>query len=409
MNMQHHYEPVVDRLKTALDGKLFPSEWHQWGSRLLDHLRKPVQVAVLGGPGSGKSTLVNMMLGDQVIPRVSGIPVVEVAYGASKRTMYELADGMSVQRAGLPGDLDVPENAVRARVELPDDLLIRHNLVEVGLSGNPGHQMSMLNWVVQWADIVLWCTDEFDEGEQKLWANVPDEIKDHSFLVLTMADRQMMRGVLQDRIMDLAPIVEEEFLGLYPIATEQAITARRSGTGLNEALWQSSGGKRLMDGVLRQIENGRTADVDQATMLLNRFAPDIEPSPRPAPPRASLQQPGAPMSSAQSPRQSGDQVLKAALAMLQDCANELLNTVASGEDVDTEAVLSRCVHSMNDLAGMLHRADPDDLVLQELQSDAQEGSEMMLLFQLEKDDQAAVDAVTLLLQLKKEIAQARPN
>ena len=107
----------MDRLKSALDGKLFPSEWHQWGSRLLDHLRKPVQVAVLGASGSGKSTLVNMMLGDQVIPRASGIPVVEVAYGASKRTMYELADGMSVQRAGLPGDLDIPENAVRARVE----------------------------------------------------------------------------------------------------------------------------------------------------------------------------------------------------------------------------------------------------------------------------------------------------
>ena len=42
--------------------------------------------------------------------------------------------------------------------------------------------------------------------------------------------------------------------------------------------------------------------------------------------------------------------------------------------------------------------------LQELQSDAQESAEMMLLFQLEKDEDAAVDAVTLLLQLKKEIA-----
>lgn len=397
MSISHQIEPVVDRLQSALEGQLFPSEWHQWGSRLLDHLRKPVQVAVLGGPGTGKSTLVNMMLGDPNLPRISGLPVIEIAYGAKLRTMYELADGNSVTRNGVPGDMAVPDKAVRARVELPDEALIRHNFIEVGLSGNPGHQMSMVNWVVQWADIILWCTDSFDESEQKLWDAVPDDIKDHSFLVLTMADRQMMRGVLQDRITALEPIVAEEFLGLYPIATEQAITARRGG-GDQGNLWQSSGGQRLMEGLMRQVENGRIADVDQAQMLLNRFAPESA-STAPLAAEKPVPTPDQPVKA-----RDGEHVLKSALKLLQDCANELLAGIATDGEPDTEAVLARCVKSANDLADMLHRADPDELSLQELQSDAQESAEMMLLFQLEKDEDAAVDAVTLLLQLKKEIA-----
>ena len=55
---------------------------------------------------------------------------------------------------------------------------------------------------------------------------------------------------------------------------------------------------------------------------------------------------------------------------------------------------------------MLQATDPRDLMAQDLQLDTEDSAEMMLLFQLERDEDAAVDAVTLLLQLKKEIAHA---
>ena len=276
MTLANSIEPVVDRLQTALDRQLFPSEWQQWGARLLDHLKKPVQVAVMGLPGSGKSTLINMMLPKAAIPPLPGVPVVELAYGPKPRTTFEMADGQYVRRSGAQGATDVPEGAVRARVELALDELNRQNFIEVGLTGGAGHQMSLVNWVAQWADIVLWCTEAFEATEQKLWSGVPEDIKDHSFLVLTMADRQMMRGHLQQRIRALEPLVAEEFLGLYPVATIQAITARTSGPQVNAGLWKSSGGKELFEGVMRQVDNGRTADMDQAQMLLNKFAPQID-------------------------------------------------------------------------------------------------------------------------------------
>ncbi|MCB1341992.1 MAG: hypothetical protein KDK24_13195 [Pseudooceanicola sp.] len=389
MSLANLIEPVVDQLQTALDRQLFPSEWQQWGARLLDHLKKPVQVAVVGLPGSGKSTLISMMLPDVSVAALAGVPVVEIAHGPKPRTAFEMEDGQTVRHAGLPQAQDVPGNAVRARIELPLDDLVRQNFVEVSLTGGAGHQTSMVNWVAQWADVVLWCTDDFDAAEQKLWAGVPEEVKDHSFLVLTMADRQMMRGVLQDRIAALEPLVAEEFLGLYPIATIQAITARTSGAQVNAALWRSSGGKELFDGVMRQVDNGRTADMDQAQMLLSRFAPQVEAAAR------NLPTPPVP--------QDGP-LFQQALSLLQARANDMVASLAAPGEPRADDVLERCVDTANLLAELFQAAGESGAISQTVQSDTQEGAEMMLLFQLEKDEDAAVDAVTLLLQLKKEIA-----
>ena len=403
MTLTSQIEPVVRQLQAALERRQFPSEWQQWGTRLLDHLCKPVQVAVMGLPGSGKSTLINVMLGRSVVPRGTRIPVVEIAHGPQERTTFELEDGQCIRSAGGLDSETLPGNAIRARLELTDPGLTRQNYVEIGLSGNFGHQMSMVNWVVQWADIILWCTEEFNDAEAKLWASVPDDIKDHSFLILTMADRQMLRGVLQDRIDALEPVVSEEFLALYPIATEQAITARCADQQLNEPLWKSSGGLELFEALMRQVNNGRTEDMDQARMLLNRFAPnvgEVVEAPAPAP---------VPEPSRTQPAKSKDEVLTDALELLRASAGKLLEGSDGQADPRPEDVLEKCVGIAKALSELLQEAGPGDLTLEEVQSDAMESAEMMMLFQLEKDEDAAVDAVTLLLQLKKEIADKVPE
>ena len=407
MSLANSIEPVVDRLQTALERQLFPTEWHQWGARLLDHLRKPVQVAIVGLPGSGKSSLINMMFPQVSVTALAGIPVVEIAHGPKARTSFELEDGQYLRRGGVPSPQDVPAGAVRARIELPHEDLLRQNYIEVSLNAGFGHQVSMVNWVAQWADVVLWCSEEFDSSEQKLWSGVPEEVKDHAFLVLTMADRQMMRGLLKERIAALGPLVEEEFLGLYPVATIQAITARTAGPQVNTALWRSSGGKELFDGVMRQVDNGRTADMDQAQMLLKKFAPQLESSFVKTYAEAAnsgvLRGPSKPDQVVS--KNDGEQVFDKAISLLQAQANDIVAGLAGSSGPKPTDVLQRCVATANQLAELFQAAGGTDGFTRSVQSDTQEGAEMMLLFQLEKDEDAAVDAVTLLLQLKKEIGE----
>ena len=428
MNSAIRTNPVVDRLEHILSHDDVPAPYDRWGARLLTHLTRPVQVVVTGLAGSGKSARVEMMSAQPVIGHRLDVPVTELVYGETEQALFEKRDGSIISAGGLLKDCDCPENAIRARQELPDPNLLAHNFVEIGLSGSPDQKRAALDSVIAHGDIIIWCSQSFSEEEQHLWATVPDQIKDHSFLVLTMADRQLMRGVLSQNIARLEPIVADEFMGLYPVATIQGITALTTGDGVDQALWNSSGGKQLMAPVLKQIKQGRTADVDQARVFLDRLAlraPEGE--------HESLAPPQGPIANAVEVSNTtansgfvavvddaaedtlgaqdiaGDtraaELLSKAVDMLQQHATKMLNDVNQGDDLDSDAILCGCTEAMSSLAGLLDMGQAEDPATRDLREDVQEGEEMLMLFQLERGEEAALDAVTLLLQIRKELIQ----
>ena len=399
--------PVVDRLNSVLDQGDIPAPYDRWGARLLAHLTKPVQVVVTGLAGSGKSALIEMMSAQPVIGQSPSMPVTELAYGHSPRALYERADGSVTELAGFLKDCPPPEDAIRARQELPDTRLIGQSYVEIGLAGNLSHMQMTLEAACARADIVIWCSQEFNEAEQQLWSRVPDHLKDHSLLVLTMADRQLMRGVLPEIIARLSPIVADEFLGLYPVATIQGITAQTSGETINQSLWASCGGQPLVDLVQKQVKQGRSADIDRARVFMDRLAL-----------RANQFVQADDLSSAtalapiepqhvKTPDLDADaqtlELLSEAVDLLQQQAGIMLDTVDNSDDLDPDAILEGCTEAFASLAELLETPGADDPAACAMREDVQEGEEMLMLFQLERGEDAALDAVTLLLQMRKEL------
>lgn len=92
-----------------------------------------------------------------------------------------------------------------------------------------------------------------------------------------------------------------------------------------------------------------------------------------------------------------------AATLLQDRAGRMLELLDESEDLDSDALLDQCVDAVAALAGIMERAPQDDSDAADLRLDLQDGEEMLLLFQLERGEEAALDAVTLLLQLRKEM------
>ena len=421
MNQAIRINPVIDRLENILARGDIPAPYDRWGARLLAHLTKPVQVVVTGLAGSGKSTLIGMMSAQPVIGQHLEVPIIELAYGEKERTLFERQDGSMASFPGFLKDCKCPQDSIRARQELPDTKLISQTFVEIGLSGDLAQKRAILSSACERADIIIWCSQEFSEEEQHLWASVPDQIKDHSFLVLTMADRQLMRDVLSKNIARLESIVADEFMGLYPVATIQGIAAQTSGEGLNQALWTSSGGKHLMEPVLRQIKQGRGADVDQARIFLNRLAartPEVDVEGREAPQMPDPIAIDGPDTKEKSeaatraddlavndvaPDAQSVALLSEAIDMLQQRACEMLDETGHNDDLDAGAILNRCTEAMSSLAGLLDTAPVNDPTAQGVREDVQEGEEMLMLFQLEYSEEAALDAVTLLLQMRKEL------
>lgn len=407
------HDLIHDRLARTLGSGRLPEPASRRGAQLLARLGAPVSVVVIGPPGSGKSSIVNMLLGLSAIPETPDLPVLEIVAGARPRTVFELSDGSRDHAEGMALGGPVPGDAVLARLELAAPVLNGMNLTEIRVAGSSCEQRAAVGLAVQRADIVLWCTQSFGPAEQALWAEVPDALKDHSFLVLTKADRLLMQGVLADRLAELEPVVAEEFYSLFPVATLQAIAARAPGAQENPGLWKASGGRALTGAVMKQVETGRNADADSALLFLARFGiGDAAAAPESGPPAQAganpAPEPGAANRTQAAPARPGAAgcgALGRALEYLAGRTDEMVASMPRGGDVMRGFVLDHCLATATQLSDILRGAAPGDPLAEGLQSDMAESMDMMLLMQLEQTGAAAEDALTLLLQMKKELAE----
>lgn len=422
MNAVIQPEEVAACIQEAMARGQLPAEGRRAGRQLVTQLTTPPRVTVIGREGSGKTSVINMLLGEQLFPNLSGVAAVELRYGDADSFCVELADASQLEFKGRVEPPQIPEGAVHVSQEVADPRLLAWRFAEVTLSETRPDLRAVSAWVAEHSDIALWCTERFDDREAMLWAEMPEHLKDHSFLVLTHADRLYMRGELDQRIARLQPVVAEEFLRLYPVATKQAALARESGADRDDTHWQASGGKALYDGLLHQVQEARMADLDHACLLLERYRialpepaapakPAAKKSAKPAAARKQTRDHAAPaVTGRTAPGRAGKPAAQgagtqAALDILQGCADALLDLPDFASPGQADSVLDRCCRSAEQLVHVLSAPGSDLEDADALRNDAIEGEQMLTLLKLERGESAVEDALTVLLQMKKELAE----
>lgn len=434
-------ETVIERLEGALDADMLPKAARDYAHHLVRRLSQPVRVSVLGLPGSGKSQLVNMFLGEPVITGGAELPTTEYAWGEKPRMIVTGAEGSAVTVHGADVTALSGQNAAFLRIELPIDILKRINLLEVVTDGTEQELTSGVDWVVRRTDIALWCTQDFGPNEQAIWRRVPDSLKDHAFLVLSKADELSAGKLLRQRVASLETVVAEEFHSLFAVATLQALRAYGNGS-FDEALFHASGGGALTSEVLRHAERGRRADFDSAHMFLARYMAEgtarttsrtpsrpisrstarttsVAPVERPTSHRPKSAAPVAkvrvPAKSASAPRpvstaaevhvQAVENValFTDSVRFLRRRADSLTDTAASLGEGNARDLIEHCVSAVEHLVDQFSQdesgCDATDAFIDELA----EAQDMMVLMQVEDGDGPAADAVTLLLQLRHDM------
>lgn len=415
-------DQVMLRLHKALEAGALPPQGQRIGRRLMSQLHQPTRIAVIGLAGSGKSRLIELLLGADLMPAFGGISAVEIGYGEVARTQFTMADGTINLHEGQAAPSTIPAGVARVSILIPDPRLTGWSFAEINLVAAPKVQIQLIDWVSGRSDIAIWCTGSFDDRERALWSAVPDHLKDHSFLALTRADRLYMKGELATQIARLQPIVAEEFRCLYPVATLQAAAARTGSLVTNDTLWRSSGGMAIVEGIRAQVDQARMADLDHAYMLLERFkvpsaavedaqkadaaatvrgepAPAIR-APAPASPAAAGAQAAAP----QPETHDAGAVIQQALGVLRGCADELIASGAPARCETTDRVLERCNATAQDLVRLFSENENASPEHEALREDILEGEQMLMLLRLERGDCAAEDSLTVLLQMKKEMS-----
>ena len=426
---------------------------------LARRLSTPVRVIVAGPSGAGRSCLVNLMLGARRVPSPGPHPQLLIRHGAAGVT-FSWPDG-SVE-AVAPGAVTrhADEPGLVAILTAGDRILDRISLGEPASGAGLDAAASL---AATDADIVLWCSQAFTPEEQAAWAGVPDHVKDHAFFALTKADQLAAAGHLADRIAAISDRVGDEFHSLFPVATLQGLDACGDGGSVDGAMLRASGGAALIEEVMRHADEGRRADQDGALLFLERHreaeiglppideAPRPTPTPAPAPAAIQVQSPApapepAPPPAAALPPHTPDPLIvrpaptpvaprapAVALALaattepepdpdtlalpisdldeqallaeafetLRVRATELADFVAlEGPDV----VLPHCsetVEILSDLLADLTAPDGGDLA--RVAADVELASELLLLMQLERGGSPAEDAVSLLLQIRREV------
>lgn len=389
-------DQIVGQLHSALESGHVPRRHKAFGEEILTHLTEAVRVVVLGRPGSGKTSLINMMLGGDVIQPPRDVPVIEVIYGATSQTTITWPDGSSETVSGHELGEHARE-AVRVTYEMPLDSLQAQAFCEVAQPNDPTSQQALMQIALQEGQVFVWCSEGFDQAEQAIWGTVPDAIKDHSFLALTKADRHIMTGGLADQIAALEETAAEAFLGLHPVATLHALKARTGGEAQQE-LWAASGGQELLEAVETQVRQGRAADLDQARLLLAQLGEVVEATDETAPP-APLQHPADVSPNLDSQTALLDQLQ----VLLQTAAQEMLSDLDAGKIPNADGLLARCADTVRALTTVLDAEAEQDPAAADLLDDARDGEDMLMLLQVEQSPTAAEDGIILLLQLRKEI------
>ncbi len=376
---------------------------------ILDRLEKPVRLTVMGQAGSGKSTLLNLLLGQNVLPEGRHLPTIGLSFGATESAEVTLADGtkQTLNHADMKKIAAMKPVFVEAKLPLP--ALAKLSMLEVVAGEEPEQQKRALLWAAKRTDIGLWCTVAFGASEQALWANMPDEIQDHGFLILTKADAIAARGELGQRVEMVRSSGKEAFKTILAIGTREALAARKPDGSLNKEAMRSSGGVALISSILKAVDTGRQAAADQAEVFLRQigYVPREVIHDLAADGPAKQQKnheitkvleelPDSPKAPDAPLDDTGKALCQEGLERLRKCGDDWAK-----EDLDEQEILEAVTDTVMWLSD--HLADGANPSLKSLAETAIDAADLCQLIQLETGDALATDALSVMVQLKDEL------
>ena len=273
-------QDTATALAEAIAAKSIPAAMMDRAKAILEQLDKPLKVSVMGMPWSGKSGVVNLLAGENVLPDVLRGATVEFTYGEMPRASITRRDGSTTEQIGLPDMYKIGmESPAFVAIELPLPALRKITLLELAMPTEQAHQARALRWAAKRTDIAIWCTEHFPENEQSLWETVPLEMKDHAILLRTKIDTLGEdRAAALDKVSDIA---SDDFAFVLAFSAREALAAQEFDGEIDKELLRASGGMSLISTVLRQINRGQQNALDQAEFILLKA--DVSPKPNAAP------------------------------------------------------------------------------------------------------------------------------
>lgn len=310
---------------------------------ILDRMDRPVRIGVVGRAGTGKSSLLRLLARQ---PELAGCEITELTLAAAD-----------------PAD-PWPE-------------------------------------IIRDSDILLWCGQRFDQADLNFWSKVPEHLRDHSFLVVTQADRLAATGQLQPVLATLADLAGDQFHDLFAVATLQALQIATTAAADAPGAYRASGFAALKAALLHHIRQGRDAVQDAALVLIARHDKDevtlpvTLPVPMPLPPVSADPEPDTGTPDAPWSRLHD---------FLDARARDLAPAARMPDQQKTLQVLDHCCDTTEGLVDLIRQDSVRPGCPAALTEEILTLSDTMLLLRHEGSPRSAADALALLLQVRRDFA-----
>lgn len=185
--------PGLGKLRPAA---AFASDYDETPAPAVVTRSKPVRVAVIGEFNSGKTTLVNALLGAPVLPTsftTHTVYTTVVRFAARPSLRAEIAQRRRVPIAWDEVDSGPAQHICRLHVGMPLDPLRTLRAIDtrgLGLGDESVDTRTLRS--CRTADVVIWCTpamQAWKASEQRAWLALPKSVRGRGILAVTFMDQ----------------------------------------------------------------------------------------------------------------------------------------------------------------------------------------------------------------------------
>ncbi len=415
--------------------------------RLALRIANPVRIAIVGLPGSGKSSLASFLAGQSYRPLKTGdgrnVPVI-LRHGNRAESIAGWWTGVEISQKEIDFEAAVSHKPDYVEIRLPNPVLQYISFLDMPGIDDWTAQKEQMRWVASRADALIWCTNAKNpwlDDEWQLWSLVPKRLQERSLLVATHLDVAPAGKSEQTISERLAMITRGNFHSVVGISTVQALDAAPSGRVTDAAAWDASGGRATVGALLTVGRAVRQADIaaagDLARTGFDALAAFDGPSgpievpeprvmripvtrtPKAETPQPSKSEPETPLADAPEPVPATK--IKASKAEVADSKNDIPLTASPS--------LERLVEGLDDLIAYAKKDGfkdwefmtkitelGDELSLltadrnafrQEapwMRTQVEEAFVTLSLLQMEPGERPCMDAAILMLQLSRDFA-----
>ncbi len=399
-------------------------------------LTAPVRVAVAGLGRSGKTSLIHLLLGEELLtvdPRNYRMPPVELRHGTTELTRAGWWDRKDVTIDGLALSTALSQKPDVISLILDHHLLRDVRLIDVSDFESDATVPEGLFALTQLADMVIWCVDArtgWTAQDRTIWDRVPRVLQRRSVLALThtenMAEPELLRQ--HQAVIDA---VGAGFAAVLPVASTLAWQAVEGTAEDPEAIWISSGADDLFNAAmtiaadLRQTENTKIlrlienkilpllprVPVAQAPIpkVLTAATPLVQADARPQPMAVQDLPPASPPPTISKPTASASAWTHSKNSVLEiwlSAIAQINGDVQAGRFSSDSDFVQACQLAVAAFLPKLDGVPSLQAGADWLIADFEQAQDLLVLMQYESGDATAHTAARLLVQLSEALSGA---